>query len=243
MNPQDPYNQPQNVEPHPLEDTGPNIKNPLATMQPGERNICEVKRHPFGMLGMYISTGVMIVVLAVLAFIVAPRVISPDNRAEAETAGAAIFIAVAVLTLLFVFISHIIYWGNRWILTSDSLTQVRQTSLFDKQHSQLSLGNLEDVSAEQHGLLAQMFNFGTLRVETAGERTKFLLTFCPDPNKYAQQILAAREAFEQGRRVAPFGNQDLNHYATPMYDRSTPTPPSTATYQVPLDDDDQQQNG
>src|SRR6202011_6093270 len=94
-----------------------------------------------------------------------------------------------------------IYWGNSWIVTSDSVTQVSQTSLFKRQSSQLSLIHLEDVTAEQNGVLAHMFNYGLLRVETAGERSKFTFTFCPNPNFYAREILAAREAFEQNRRM------------------------------------------
>jgi hypothetical protein len=80
------------------------------------------------------------------------------------------------------------------VVTSDSLTQISQTSLFNRQSSQLALVNIEDVTAEQNGILAHMFNYGVIRVETAGERSKFVFTYCPNPNFYAQQILQAREA-------------------------------------------------
>ncbi len=79
--------------------------------------------------------------------------------------------------------------------------------MFDKQSSQLSLGNLEDISAEQNGILTHMFNYGAVRVETAGERSKFFFNFCPNPNYYAQQILTARETFEQGKEANEFANQ------------------------------------
>jgi hypothetical protein len=89
--------------------------------------------------------------------------------------------------------------GNRWIITSDSITQVNQTSLFNKQSSQLSLANLEDITVEQNGIIQSVFGFGTLRAETAGERSKFMFQYCPNPNSYAQQNLNAREQFEQFR--------------------------------------------
>jgi hypothetical protein len=43
-----------------------------------------------------------------------------------------------------------------------------------------------------------MFNYGTLKAETAGERSKFAFPFTPNPNKCAQEILHARERFMAG---------------------------------------------
>jgi len=192
MYPQDDSNQADNPDQHP-------IHNPLSVMQPGERIICEIKRHPVGMLGVYVVTGVLLVLLAVLALVVAPSVLSSVSRSQVVAIGGLIFIVCAILSLGFVFISNKVYWGNSWVVTSDSITQITQTSLFDKRSSQLSLGNLEDVTAEKKGILAEMLNYGLLRVETAGERSKFMFPYCPNPNYYAQQILSAREQFEQRR--------------------------------------------
>jgi len=175
------------------------INNPLNVMQSGEQNILEVKRHPFGMIGIYITATVMLIVLGIIAFAVLPAVFV-DNATQVTSIGAIVFLVVLILTAIFLAISHKVYWGNRWILTSDSLTQILQISLFDKQSSQLSLANLEDVTAIQDGILAHMFNFGTVKAETAGERSKFVFVFCPNPNHCAQQILNAREQFEQNQR-------------------------------------------
>jgi uncharacterized membrane protein YdbT with pleckstrin-like domain len=135
-----------------------------------------------------------------MVFVVAP-ILYKNNRTQVLEIGSLIFLVVTILTLIFVYIANRVYWGNIWILTDDSLTQVLQTSLFDKQSSQLSLGNLEDVTVEEDGILARMFNFGLVRIETAGERSKFVFSHCPDPRHYARQILLAREAFEQGRKT------------------------------------------
>lgn len=198
MNPQ---NQPANPYQPPQPGQPTQVHNPLNVMQEGERDLFEVKRHPFGMFGMYAAAAIMLVVLAAIAFIVLPSV-AGDNSTPAMSIGAVVFLIFLIFTLIFLTISHIIYWGNRWILTTDSLTQITQRSLFDKRNSQLSLANLEDVTTEQEGLLAHMFGYGTLRVETAGERSKFVFTFCPNPNYYAQQVLNAREQYEQYLRDA-----------------------------------------
>jgi hypothetical protein len=171
--------------------------NPLSTMQPGEQVICEIKRHPIGIIGVYGMVGFVLIVMTVLIFGVAPSIFSSVDRNTILSIGAVVLLVTAILGLGFAFISNIVYWGNRWVVTSDSITQVQQTSLFNKQSSQLSLENLEDVTSEQNGILTHMFNYGVIKAETAGERSKFMFRYCPNPNFYAQQILAARERFMQ----------------------------------------------
>jgi hypothetical protein len=192
--------EPQQNEPAPPEDNyNPQAKvdNALTVTQPGERTVCEIKRHPIGLMAVYAATGIMLIVVAVLAFVVAPSLASGSMVTKI---GALVFLLVTIFSLLFAFISTKVYWGNSWVLTTDSLTQIEQDSLFKRESSQLSLGNLEDVTAEQNGILPHMFNYGWVRVETASERGKFVFQYCPNPNYYAQQILSARESFEQDRR-------------------------------------------
>lgn len=194
-------------------------RNPLAVMQPGEQVICEIKRHPIGMLGTYIMSGFILVVLAVLTFIVIPHMASPDNQSKAMLAGGLVFVVAAALVLAFVFVANKVYWGNHWVVTSDSITQILQTSLFSRQSSQLSLGNLEDVTTQQNGIFQQLFKYGTIRAETAGERSKFVFPFCPNPNYYAQKILAAREVFEQahhGGKQEPYQQVPAQEYPSPQ---------------------------
>lgn len=175
-----------------------NTNNPLNATQAGERQIFDIKRHPIGLITMYASAAFTLFILTVIIFVFAPALL-PNNKDLIMKFGSIVLLIFTVLVLGFVWVSHIVYWGNRWILTSDSLTQVSQFGLFDRQSSQLSLANLEDVTAKTNGILAKMFNFGILKVETAGEHSKFTFLYCPSPEKYAQQILMAREQFEQGR--------------------------------------------
>lgn len=172
------------------------INNPLEVMQDGEEVIYEVKRHPAGIFGLYIGAGILLIILALLCFIFAPN--SFGDNAAVMVVGTLVFFFVAVLILLFVFISTVVYWGNHWIVTTDSLTQISQVNLFKKQNSQLSLESLEDISVEKNGFFAQVFGYGTLKAETAGEHEKFVFRYCPEPNKYAQKLLEAREKFARG---------------------------------------------
>lgn len=204
------------------------IYNPLKVMQPGERVICEIKRHSFGLMSMY-SMLLTIIIVAILVVIAAPHVFtSMTSQDQAKLALA--MVIVCVLTGLFTYIGTTVYKGNRWIVTSDSITQVSQVSLFSKQTSQLSLANLEDVTVEQQGIFQSMFGFGRLRAETAGEKSKFVFDFCPRPTEYAKQIIAAHEAYiAQNPEETHTTNQSLTNsvaFNQPYIPTQQPQPPA-----------------
>lgn len=226
------------MNPQELTPETPKIHNPLEVMQPGEQTICEIRRHPIGMFGMYLMSAIILVVLAVLMLVIVPNVFG-SSRGSVTAISAIVFLLIACLVIGFVFVANKVYWGNSWIVSSDSLTQINQTSLFNRQSSQLSLGNLEDVTAEQHGVLAQIFKFGTLRVETAGERSKFVFPYCPSPNYYAQKILAAREAFVQAHGISRHEQPGVAADPTPQpqpQPQAPPTvPPAPAFPDTPYD--------
>lgn len=187
--------------------------HPMVVLQPGERIICEIKRHPFGILSMYFSGGLAILIAVVLAAM-APQIADQlaytgDNIMTMALLGAGI-IVIGVACMLW--IATTIYWQNRWIVTDDSITQIVQDGLFGRRVSQLSMENLEDVTVDQQGFLPSMFNFGTLKAETAGERSKFVFPMCPNPNAYARKILEVHEAFLHQVRHQP---QQV-HPVTPM---------------------------
>lgn len=169
--------------------------SPLSVIQPNEKVISEIRRHPAGLLRLYLGSGLLLIILAVLAFITVP---DSTGSSLVRVLTAFAFFVILLLAMSFVFVSTIIFFGNYWVLTSDSITQTEQQALFRKRSSQLSLENLEDVSAEKNSFLATLLGYGDLKVETAGEREKFVLNYCPNPDKYAKQIIDAREVFQQG---------------------------------------------
>ncbi|PIZ63768.1 hypothetical protein COY17_00160 [Candidatus Saccharibacteria bacterium CG_4_10_14_0_2_um_filter_52_9] len=211
MNPQD--TQPQN---QPQYDPKTRVANDLAVMQPDEQVICSIKRHPIGIITAYAMIVFLLTIVAVLAFVVVPQ-FAGDNSSQASRYGGAVFLVCAIIGMIYGLIANYVYSNNRWIVTSDSLTQISQSSLFDRQSSQLSLHSLEDITAEQNGILTHMFNYGLLKAETAGHRGNFVFTYCPNPNFYAQQILQARETFmqkggHQGQAVPPVYQEQTGSY-------------------------------
>ncbi len=169
------------------------IRNPLEAMRPGEEILFELRRHPIGIIIVYLLTGIVLISFVVLYFMVRPSLIRGGIGQTTITLGLMLFTALAVLFDLLV---TIIYWGNRWIMTSDSITQVNKIGLFHQEVSQLAIENIEDVTAQQNNIVQRIFDYGTLNVETAGEQGKFVFRFAPRPTYYGRIILEAHEQLE-----------------------------------------------
>lgn len=204
MNPQDdprtqlPTYQPPAPNPPPQQSYQNNhkqrVSRELTVTQEGEETICNIKRHPIGIIGIYVGLSIVLTILAVLFFAIGPGLVQGSGGDSIKQIGAVFMLFLGFIMILYALIATKVYWGNSWVVTSDSITQISQTSLFNKESSQLALVNVEDVTSSQHGILTHIFNYGQIRAQTAGEHGKFVFIYCPNPNYYAQKILAAHEA-------------------------------------------------
>jgi uncharacterized membrane protein YdbT with pleckstrin-like domain len=95
--------------------------------------------------------------------------------------------AMLVLGLLLGYASWVVYRQNRLIITTKNLYQVTQNSLFSRRVSQFSLERLQDVSASENGVMANLLGYGDVTVETASAEENFVFRQAPHP-----RILAAR---------------------------------------------------
>ena len=184
------------------------VDNPLAVMQPGEKIICEIKRHPIGTIGIYSVAAVALAVLVSAAILIPSYATFLTSQQRLGVVLACIL--GMVILLIIAYVGLFLYNANRLIVTSDSITEVEQTGLFDRNAHQLSLANLEDVTVSQDGIIPMMFGYGVLHVESAGMGSNFTFNFCPDPNEYARKIIAAHEEFLSNKREEyAEGNQPL----------------------------------
>lgn len=153
--------------------------------------VADIRRHPFGLFLIYVQTFVALgLSLAIILFLL-PSIVDINSAFMASLASAfALFIIV--LGGLFLVLATRIYRGNQLIVSDKNITQVLQIGLFDRKVSELSLGNVEDVTAQQRGIFPTLFNYGVVIIETAGEQNNFTFRYCPNPNAYAKAISDVR---------------------------------------------------
>ena len=160
-----------------------------------ERLLCAVKQHPFGILVIYVSAFVAFVAALLLISLFLPSAVG--DTSAIYSAWTAVAFMCGVILFITLVASTYVYNQSRLTVTDKNVIEVTQKSIYERKISHISLANVEDVTSEQRGLFANIFNFGTLKVETAGEQDNFIFALCPHPNRVAKIILDAKDDFIQ----------------------------------------------
>lgn len=108
--------------------------------------------------------------------------------------------AFEVLLTLFIVLASFCTWLIRYlnviIVTDKHIVDVSQRAFFARSVSTLSLGDIEDVSIDKNGFLPTLFDFGNLKIQTAGELPNFELKAIADPETVQRQIMEAKARAE-----------------------------------------------
>lgn len=159
--------------------------------------VVTIRRHPIGLLAIYIQT-----VAGLAALIALPLLMSPDLLAGNSIFDNGLlsigFLLILSLGLMIIVLGTSVYRQSQLVLTNKSLIQTLQHAIFNRKVSRLALSDIEDVTYEQKGLLQTTLNYGTLHIETAGELKNFAFRYCPDPDKYSDRIIKSRKQFSKG---------------------------------------------
>lgn len=166
----------------------------IESVGPDEYVMCEVYQHPFGLIFIYGAT--LVCLAAGLAIII---LFSPSVAGNGSTAAYPFVALMSIIVILIVGVmlamATVVYKQTKLTVTDHNIVQVVQKGMLMRKISQLSLANVEDVTSEQKGAFANMYNYGTLVIETAGEQANFNFNFCPNPHRVAKIILDAKDNF------------------------------------------------
>lgn len=176
---------------------------PHLNLSEGEYIISAIRRHPIGLFQIWSVVAIAIFLLIFLIIWVMTAQTSESAFLSAESTP---WLALILLTLvIFMFIggliATIVYEGNRFFLTNESVTQHIQLALFSKKEQTISLGNIEDASFRQHGVLQSLLNYGSIRLSTEGDETTYRFNYVSNPSKQIALLNDAVEAFKMGRPV------------------------------------------
>ncbi|MDQ3065492.1 MAG: PH domain-containing protein [bacterium] len=170
-----------------------------------EELVAEVRKHPIGILLIILTGGfVALAIILVTGFLLSFDIDGFVGEGSVNSlkpifvllSGFLIFgTLVATLIGLFLYRNNVIY------VTNEKIAQVLYTSLFNRKISQLSIGDVQDVTVTQNGIIAHMFDYGTLVIETAGEQQNYTFTYVPEPYQHSKMIVGSHE-----KNLKEFGN-------------------------------------
>lgn len=177
-------------------------KYPQLNLTNGEYVLSAVGRHPIGLLQIWGISGFLIAIIIAAITLLA-------NSDSTTAGGGSSFLPLLTLPLLLVAavvlvggaVGTYIYQANNFFLTNESVIQNVQTGLFHKRLQTVSLGNIEDASFTQSGILSHIFNYGSIRLSTEGDETTYRFNYASNPEKQVAQLNNAVEDFKNGRPV------------------------------------------
>lgn len=174
-------------------------KYPNVHLSDGEYVIAEVRRHPIGLLSIWlIDLFVVGFLLVSSAFLTRQSSIIQGSGLDINPdAILLIFGLITVLVLLFGWVGSIIYRDNRFYVTNESVIQHIRTGLFSSREQVISLGGVEDASFIQHGILQYLLGYGSIRLSTVGDETTYRFTIVENPKDQLQTLNDAVEVFKR----------------------------------------------
>lgn len=88
-----------------------------------------------------------------------------------------------------------IWRNNRILVTNEHIVDIDQNTLFHRSVSTLTLSRIQDVHAEVDGPAQTLLQYGTIIVQTAGEKQNFSFDYMPDPYEAEQYVLKVHKEY------------------------------------------------
>lgn len=179
-------------------------KYPMLNLSSAEYVVAAVHRHSIG-IALPIIAMVLVIAVIFSLLLNLPMIAAQIPTATEGIDYAPFWIGGLLLSAVVLAGGYIAIWvfrNNQLFVTNESVIQEIQTGLFAHNEQTASLGNIEDVSYDQVGILQMMFNYGSLRLSTEGDETTYRMTFVSNPRATAAAITNATEAYKNGRPIS-----------------------------------------
>ena len=164
----------------------------------GEKIILILRRHWFIILGKFIFWGIA-ALMPFLLYLILFDVFGEWFSSPAVNAILVLFTSIYYLYIwLFAFHSFVDYYLDVWIVTSERVVNIEQKGLFSREVSEQKLHRIQDVTSQLKGFFSTMLDFGTVFVQTAGEKPRFIFKQIPRPQRVAKKII---KIIEQHKKV------------------------------------------
>lgn len=164
--------------------------------EPNEKIFIFARRFVIAFLPELVLVLIMIVVgVAVIALLGIGGVIPYNIRILVGS-------AYLLFLLLFALVEFFDFYFDLYIVTDRRIVDISQQKLFSRTVAELLLEDVEDVDSKTTGILATLFDFGDVEIQTAGSRPNFNFKKILHPNQVASIILDLSEQTKRGVALA-----------------------------------------
>jgi hypothetical protein len=147
-----------------------------------EKIILVLRQHPI--------TQVKSVIILLLAFLFVPWLLRISGLINVfpDQFKLAFYIFLFVLFLGMAFRLFLLWFFNVYIITDERIIDVDFLSMIYKNISTAKTENIEDVTKKTSGIMASLFDYGTILIQTAATKNEFEFEHVPHPAKVVRLL-------------------------------------------------------
>ncbi|MEZ4180570.1 MAG: PH domain-containing protein [Candidatus Doudnabacteria bacterium] len=164
------------------------------SQQPGEKIMLVVRESLFLLFVKFFLVLILIIAPSLIKLLF--NILSIDFQISQEWS---VILTLAtqlyyLATLLALFLVFVLYYLNMNVVSDQRIVDIDQKGLLFREVSELNIESIEDVTTEIDGLFGNIFNYGTVFIQTAGTTERFEFENIPNPAKVSSLILKLYEA-------------------------------------------------
>lgn len=103
-----------------------------------------------------------------------------------------------MILFYYAFEKFLLWFYGVYVITNERLVDIDFTNLFHKHYAEAQMLRVQDISTQMTGPLQVMFNYGTVRIQTAGELPNIEFEDVPQPDSIGKVV---------GELVVQYGGQ------------------------------------
>lgn len=148
-----------------------------------ERIVRIVRKHWFVLLGDMVVLVFLVAIPVALLFLFGLIPLDALFTFTGSEASVGSFFLFAWLLIVWMIAWHMWtdYYLDVLIVTDGRIFDIEQKGLFSRLSSSFRIDRVQNVTVDQKGIIQTLLNFGTLRIETAGEREDFVAPYISHP--------------------------------------------------------------
>lgn len=176
---------------------------PKLNLSAGEYVILDIRRHLIGLISIWGVAIILAMIVAGIWWFVLSHPGSSEPIVPASSVGSVSGFTAGLLLLigLFAWAATVIYRGNIFILTNESVIQRVQSSLISQEEKTINLENIKDARFTQHGFVQYLIGYGTIELTTEGDQNNYNFKLVAKPKEQIGVINNVVEAVKYGRPV------------------------------------------
>ncbi len=161
-----------------------------------------IHKHLFSVLPFLLVSLALFVVGLAAVYLGASTDLSIPQADLGITKSATILIPMASIGIgivslsVFMFLASFYIWRqNKMVLTDENVVDIDQIGIFQKRIATLRLSRVQDIAVTVSGPMQTIFRYGTINIQTAGEKELFEFDYVPDPYAVKEFIVDLFEKF------------------------------------------------